>query len=251
MPSRSRHIETRPVSQREAVREILLHWLLAASALMLGLCGGAAGANKALKGDLERQLDGKSLVCVVPLGGTGAPRGYTGDYPVNTIVSAEGQVSYRVEWGLMRSDVGLNEMRETYARGTRFKVVGLDLKDDRLELKLESDKGGSAKLKLMLGAGWQGRMDSTAVLQGLSHALVDSQQYRAQQPVATGGTPADQRAAALLNSPGYKATVAWAESNEQAMAKFKAQRAQEDKAFQDAVYDAGTGPPANYPQEKD
>ena len=155
---------------------------------VLCCCGQVSAENKALKGDLERALQGKTFVSTVVFGGKAVPRGYQTDYPVNTVVSPEGQVMYRVEWGLMRTDVGLNEMRQRFNRGTPFRIVSIDLKDDRLELKLESGSGGSARLKLMLGAGWQSKVDAAAGVQALSQVLVDQQQdEHAQQHSQPGG----------------------------------------------------------------
>src|SRR5208283_1412802 len=155
------------------------------TAIVLCCCGQLSAENKALKGDLERALEGKTFVSTVVLGGKAVPRGYSTDYPVNTIVSSDGQVTYRVEWGLMRTDVALREIRRRFDRGTSFRVTTVDLKDDRLELKLENATGDSAKLKLLLGSNWQSQMDVAAVLNALSHVLLDQQHYDRTQSQAS------------------------------------------------------------------
>lgn len=159
------------------------------TAIVLCCCGQLSAENKALKGDLERALEGRTFVSTVVLGGKAVPRGAQTDYPVNTVVSPEGQVTYRVEWGLMRTDVGLSEMRQRFGRGTPFRIVSIDLKDDRLELKLDNGRGELPKLKLMLGAGWQSKLNAAAAVQALSQVLADQQQdEHAQQHSQAGGT---------------------------------------------------------------
>jgi hypothetical protein len=159
---------------------------------MLLLCSTAmaagqialAGENKALKAELENQLSGKTVVSKIVFGGRAVPPGYQGDYPVNTLVYPEtGAVTYRVEWGVMRADVAEQQMQRHFDSGTSFRVSGIDLKDDRLELKLDSGSGGSARLKLMLGAGWQSKFDGASVQAQLARVFVLDQ-----RPEPTQGT---------------------------------------------------------------
>jgi len=148
---------------------------------ILAVCALQLSAeNKALKSDLEHALMGKTFLSTIVVGGRATPRGYSADYPVNTVVTPEGQVTFRVEWGLMRADVGTSEMVRRFERGTSFRVASIELKDDRLELKLENSTNDSAKLKLMLNAGWQSQMDSAAVVQKLSTFLVEPEKYQEQ-----------------------------------------------------------------------
>jgi hypothetical protein len=135
-------------------------------------CHPLFAQNKALKAQLDEALVGKTVVSNIVIGGKAVPRGVQTDYPVNTVVSPEGQVSYRVEWGIIRTDVGLREMNKRFAGGTSFRVADVDLKDDRLELKLESATYDSAKLKFILGTGWQSRLDVASVRAQLSRVLV-------------------------------------------------------------------------------
>ena len=52
----------------------------------------------------------------------------------------------------MRLEVEPTEMERRFDRGTSFRVANIDVKDERVELKLESGSGDPAKLKLTLGA---------------------------------------------------------------------------------------------------
>lgn len=163
------------------IRKFML--LLCSTAMAAGQIA-LAGENKALKAELENQLSGKTVVSKIVFGGRAVPPGYQGDYPVNTLVYPEtGTVTYRVEWGVMRADVAEQQMVRRFDSGTSFRVSGIDLKDDRLELKLESGSGGSARLKLMLGAGWQSRLDSALVQAQLARVFVLDQ-----RPEPTQGT---------------------------------------------------------------
>lgn len=113
---------------------------------------------------LAQALLGKTLTTEIVLGVRAVPRGYQADYPVNTVVSHGQQVSYRVEWGFTRTDVGLRDMRSQFRPGTSLTVSGIECKSDRIELKLSPDHGDSAKLKLMLGEHWQSQMQPAAVV---------------------------------------------------------------------------------------
>jgi len=152
---------------------ILKFMLLLCSVAMAAGQVALAGENKALKADLESQLVGKTVVSRILFGGRAVPPGYQADYPVNTLVYPDtGAVTYRVEWGVMRAEVGEREMVRRFESGTSFLVSGIDLKDDRLELKLERGSGGSARLKLMLGRGWQSRLDNASVQAQLARVFV-------------------------------------------------------------------------------
>ncbi|WP_419805995.1 hypothetical protein [Terriglobus sp.] len=49
-----------------------------------------------------------------------------------------------------------------------FQITSVDAKEDRLEFKLTPRTQGSGRLKLMLGTGWQSRMNDASVLNALS-----------------------------------------------------------------------------------
>src|SRR5271156_4553363 len=126
--------------------------------------------QNAIKHDLEQTLLGKTFVSKIVFGGRAIPPGYQADYSVNTLVYPEsGEVRFRIEWGMMRADIRPQQMQRKFDAGTSFKVSSVEVKDDRLELKLESGSGDSARLKLMLGADWQSRVDAAAVLAQLAN----------------------------------------------------------------------------------
>jgi hypothetical protein len=107
----------------------------------------------------------------VTIGSAGFPAGVSGasGLPVNTLAYPDGQIIYRVEFGLTRGEVV--QMRESFGVGTVLQVKSVDFKDDRLELKLRARNGDSGRLKLMLGANWQGRMTNAGVLETISKFL--------------------------------------------------------------------------------
>lgn len=142
------------------------------------LCGPCIAENKSLKNELEQALVGKVVVASVMFGEKAVPHGYNADYPVHTLVSRDGSIIYRVEFGLTRLDVGTGEIVKRIEKGTSLRIAGLDMKDDRLELKLESvaSSSDSAKLKLMLGNGWQSSLNSEAVIQFVTKILPDKSQ---------------------------------------------------------------------------
>jgi hypothetical protein len=114
-------------------------------------------------------LKGKQLTSLVVIGCKGAPVGYSAPYPVNTFAYPDGQVLYRVELAMMRGEVG--RMEKSFFSGSIFEVSSVDLKDDRLELKLTARDRDSGRLKLMLGSQWQSKMTDSAVFDALSHFL--------------------------------------------------------------------------------
>src|ERR1017187_3307029 len=131
-----------------------------------------AAENSALKAEISRSLNGTTLVSKVTLGGRAIATGYETDWAVVTIVNAEtADVTYRVESGFVRFDVVQGEMQSFFAPGSEFHVSNVDLKDDRLELKLDAGSGKSAKLRLLLGQGWQSNSDINAVMTKLARVF--------------------------------------------------------------------------------
>ena len=171
-------------------------------ALIAVFCNQLRADNTTLKSELERTLVGQSVVSKIMLGGTAIPsRASTSTYyPVNTLVFPESsQVSYRVEWGLIREEVSPYRMQRRFEPGTSFRIAGVEVKDDRLELKLQSGSGDSAKLKVMLGAGWQSKLDVQAVQSLLARILVLEQPQQPKQQVA-GNAPASTPAPAFAGA---------------------------------------------------
>jgi len=141
--------------------------------LIVGFCNHLRADNTALKSDLERTLVGQSVVSKIMFGGTAIPSRTSTYYPVNTLVFPDSnQVGYRVEWGMIREEVSPYRMQRRFDPGTSFRITTVEVKDDRLELKLQSGSGDSARLKLMLGAGWQSKFDLPSVQSQLSSIFV-------------------------------------------------------------------------------
>lgn len=140
--------------------------------LMIGAARSLAD-NRTLQAELEATLKDKVVVSKIMLAGKGTPRGYQASYSVNTLVYTDlNEVKYRIEFGLMRTDIGPNEMQRRFEIGTIFHVKSLVFKDDRLELGLESRSGDAARLKLMFGRGWQAKFDEPSVQSQLARVLV-------------------------------------------------------------------------------
>ena len=141
--------------------------------LFICCCLQVFAQNQTLKTELERTLVGKTVVSRIVLGGRATPKGLSADYPVNTLVDSDsGKVTYRIEWGFVRTEVGMSEMLRKFDSGTSFSVAGLNLKKDRIELKLKILSGQSLKVKLMLGKGWQSQFDVAAVRGILNRTFV-------------------------------------------------------------------------------
>lgn len=133
------------------------------------LCFGIPAESQVQQSDLVNFLRGKTVSSLIVVGGSGAPAGYSGNYPVNTLAYPDGQLVYRVEFGIMRGAVGF--MTRRYPPGTLFEISSVEVKDNRLELRLTSRDRSSGRLKLMLGAKWQKTMTNAAVLQVVSQFL--------------------------------------------------------------------------------
>src|SRR5271155_4354593 len=110
--------------------------------LTVGFCNQLQADNTALKSDLEHTLVGQNVVSKIMFGGTAIPPRASIDYPVNTQVFPDSsQVSYRVEWGLIREDVSPYQMRPRFDRGFFLRIAGVEVKDDRLNPKLQRGGG--------------------------------------------------------------------------------------------------------------
>jgi hypothetical protein len=130
---------------------------------ILLLSSSAANAfGQVQQSALTASLKGTEAVSIVTIGDTGTPAGVSGVLPVNTLGYPDGQVIYRVEFGLVRGEVA--RMQKSFGNGTTFQISDVDFKDDRLELKLVGRNRDAGRLKLMLGAGWQTRMSNEAVI---------------------------------------------------------------------------------------
>ena len=92
--------------------------------LFICCCLQSFAETQTFKTELERTLVGKTVVSRIVLGGRATPRGYIADYPVNTLVDSDsGIVRYRIEWGFVRTEVGMSEMFRKFDSGTSFSVA--------------------------------------------------------------------------------------------------------------------------------
>ena len=129
--------------------------------------------NGGLKDELSHSLSGTTVISTILVGGRAAPRGYQADYPVDTLVyPGNREVAYRMDLGSTSTTTTAEDMRRYFERGTLFQVIGLDLQDGWLELKLKSAGGDSARLRLMLGDGWQSKFDSSSIQARLACVLI-------------------------------------------------------------------------------
>lgn len=129
----------------------------------------AAAPGQIQQTSLSATLKGAEATSTIIIGGTGAPVGYSAPYPVNTLVYPDGQIVYRVEWAMMRGEVG--QMQKRFMTGTTFQITSVEFKNDCLELKLLGRNRDSGHLKVMFGAGWQAQMTNAVVLQTLGKFL--------------------------------------------------------------------------------
>lgn len=145
--------------------------------------------NGGLKDELYRSLSGTTVISTILFGGRAAPSGYQSDYPVETLVyPGNNEAVYRMDLGSTITTITAADMRRYFDRGTSFQVIGLDLQDGWLELKLTSAGGDSARLRLMLGAGWQSKFDSSSIRAKLACVLILDQKPRTRKtmPVPVG-----------------------------------------------------------------
>jgi hypothetical protein len=140
--------------------------------VVLCCCHQSSAEDKVLKADLEPALVGKPVVSKIVLGCKAKPKGQWATYPVNTLVYPDAtRVIFRVEQGAMRATVSDHEIKQQFDQGTAFRITAVDLKDDRLELSLAGGVSDSAKLKLMLGSGWQSKFDVPSVREQIALVL--------------------------------------------------------------------------------
>lgn len=98
--------------------------------LILCCCFQLSADTGALKSDIEKELLGREFVSKIVFGDKGSPPGYSAAYPVNTLFYPDsGRVVYRVEWGLIRGEVG---SMGRFNQDASFRVTAVDLKEDRL-----------------------------------------------------------------------------------------------------------------------
>jgi hypothetical protein len=192
--------------------EFMMRQLLAAAILLISVQSMHA-EKRGDYSDISRGLVGSSVVSKIVLGRMGVPAGLSADYPVVTLVDPiTGQNSYRVEWAYVRARAAL--ITKKFDVGTRLRVDKVEVKNDRLELRLEGYDGG-AKVKVMLPAGWADKTDLASVKQYLStflefEATDDSAagNFRAQVSSSVSAVPVHtyERPADAPSIPGRLAT---------------------------------------------
>ena len=139
------------------------------SAVVLCCCCQLSAEDNALKADLERAVVGKTVVSKLMFGGKARPRGRIATYRIDTLFYPDtNKVTYRAQGTLRPTDVEPAEMKQRFDEGTSFRVAKIELKDDRLELKLETETDGYARLDLMLGPAWQLNLDVASVQKQLA-----------------------------------------------------------------------------------
>ena len=88
-------------------------------------------------------LKGTQTKALITIGDQGLAQGMRAPYSVNTIAYPDGQVIYRIEWGIIRGEVA--QMVKRFDTGTPLEITEVDLKDDRLEVKLHGRNGDSGR----------------------------------------------------------------------------------------------------------
>ena len=143
-----------------------------------------------LKDELSHSLSGTTVVSTILFGGRAAPGGYKSDFPVDTIYTTNNEVGYQMDQGAARTAIAPHQMQHYFDRGTAFQVSSVDLQDGWLELKLKSAGGDSARLRLMLGNGWQSKFDVSSIRARLACVLILDQKpqerHTATVPVGFG-----------------------------------------------------------------
>jgi hypothetical protein len=165
-------------------------WILAACALAVAVFSSqeAHARDKSLKGELEHALVGQVVTPKILLGDKARPKGVPYDVTVRTLVDAEtGEIAYRAEDLLVLAEVRPGEMQHYFATGTSFRITGIHIKGNRIEIKLKELSGGSTEVKLVLEEGWQSRYDAASVQALL--ARVFNFEQSGQQQMEAGQVP--------------------------------------------------------------
>ena len=166
---------------------------VAAFVLAVGIFPGqqAHAKDKALRGELEQALAGQLVTSKIILGDTAmwSAEGQSAVLPVHTLVDAEtGEPEYVIEWKFLGADrVQPGDMRHTFAVGTSFRIRGIRIRDDRIDIKLKRLSGESTEVKLMLGKGWQSKYDAATVQARLARVFAFGQPM--QQQAGAGLAP--------------------------------------------------------------
>lgn len=165
--------------------------------LMFALFSPSIASSQVQQSALKASLKGTQATAAVSIGDRGTFPGASDFLPVNTLAYPDGQIAYRVEWGLAHGEV--TQMEKSFEIGTTFQISSVDLKDDRLELKLLGRNSDSGRLKLMLGPGWQTKMSNEAVISVIGKFLTVPS-------AVTSSTTANSPISSAAIAPGSAAT---------------------------------------------
>ena len=134
-----------------------------------------------LLSQLESEFAGKEFTTKVPFGNSvhvSYTDGATEKRLVDTEISPDGSVQYLVRRGIRLTGPGsgnfyveLRKIDSTLAMGSRVRVLKVEMRDDRIELLLSGTNDAYAKLKVILGKGFEGSYNLEAVLGIVSRAL--------------------------------------------------------------------------------
>jgi hypothetical protein len=128
--------------------------------------------NSGLQDELNHSLYGTTVISTVIIGEKATPPGKSG-CPVDTVVyPGNNEVAYRIDLGGTSTAITAREMLYSFDRGTSFEVSSIELQDGWLDLNLKSVSGGNARLRFMLGHGWQSRLDSASIQAQLARVLI-------------------------------------------------------------------------------
>jgi hypothetical protein len=128
--------------------------------------------NNGLKDELNHSLFGTTVISTVIIGEKAVPPGKSG-CPVDTVVYPDNnEVAYRADLGGTSTAITAREMLHSFDRGTSFEVSSIELQDGWLDLLLKSVRGGNARLRFMLGQGWQSKLDSSSIQAQLARVLI-------------------------------------------------------------------------------
>ena len=134
-----------------------------------------------LLAQLEAEFKGKEFSTKVALGNSikvSYADGMTEKRLIDTEISPDGSVQYLVRRGIRLIGPGsgnfyvsLQKIDSTVAVGSRVRVLKVEMRDDRIELLLSGTNDAYAKLKVILGKGFEGSYNLEAVLGIVSRAL--------------------------------------------------------------------------------
>ena len=159
----------------------------------LALCSPMSAEHNALKADIDSAIVGTTVVSKIVLGGKAKPHGRLATYSVSTLFYPDtNRVVYRTDSAIGPTDVEPTELRQQFDKGTSFRVRRVDLKEDRVVLKLET-MTGNASLDLVLGTGWQSNVDLAFVQKQLGLVLDLQPERHGGEATATASTALGQQ----------------------------------------------------------